>query len=123
MVKTTFMQTTAALGLVFAAQSRATILYLTDQLEHGVTTLELTGSKLVVQAFTPGCGTTPSWLTQDLASNRLFCLDESKTNGTISSYEIGANGSLSKQSTISTLPGAAHGALFGQGNGLAVAHQ
>lgn len=101
----------------------ATILYLTDQLEHGITTLELTSSQLEVKAVTPGCGATPSWVTQDLTSNRLFCLDESRTNGTITSYSVGTDGSLSRLHSISTLPGAAHGTLFGQGNGLAVAHQ
>lgn len=65
----------------------------------------------------------PSWVTQDSASKRLFCMDESKTNGTVSSYEIAQNGSLYLLNSIVTLPGAAHGALFGQGNGLAVAHQ
>ncbi|KAJ4422206.1 hypothetical protein N0V82_003176 [Gnomoniopsis sp. IMI 355080] len=122
MLGTTFLQVTTAFALVFPGLSLATILYLTDQLEHGITTLELTGHNLVVKALTSGCGATPSWLTQDSASNRLFCLDESKTNGTISSYTIEIDGSLSRLDTVSTLPGAAHGALFGQGNGLAVAH-
>jgi len=118
-----FTRATAILSLVLPRPSLATLLYLTDQLEHGITTLELNGSALAVKRITPGCGATPSWVTQDSASNRLFCMDESKTNGTISSYQVAADGSLSLLSSIVTLPGAAHGALFGQGNGLAVAHQ
>lgn len=117
------MQAIGALALVLPDSSLATILYLTDQLEHGITTLELTNRKLAVKSLTSGCGATPSWLAQDSATNRLFCLNESKTNATISSYNIGKDGSLSSLNTISALPGAAHGALFGQGNGLAVAHQ
>lgn len=118
-----FSHASAVLALLFPGPSMATILYLTDQLEHGLTTLELTGSQLEVKAITPGCGATPSWVTQDPISNRLFCLDESRTNGTITSYNIETDGSLSRLNSISTLPGAAHGTLFGQGNGLAVAHQ
>lgn len=117
------LQATAVISMLWAGPSVATLLYLTDQMAHGITTLELTGSNLTVKSLTPGCGATPSWVTQDSASNRLFCMDESKGNGTISSYEMAVNGSLSRLTTITTLPGAAHGALFGQGNGLAVAHQ
>lgn len=118
-----FLPATIALALVLPGLSLAAVLYLTDQLDHGVTTLELVGSELIVKAITPGCGGTPSWLTLDATSDRLFCLDESKTNGSISSYSIEDDGSLSWQNAIATLPGAAHGALFGQDNGLAVAHQ
>lgn len=123
MLRSRVLQAAVATVVVLSAPAYATTLYLTDQLEHGITTLELTGSELVVKAITPGCGTTPTWITQDSASNRLFCMDETQTNGTISSYEIKEDGSLSRLNTISTLPGAVHGVLFGQGNGLAVAHQ
>lgn len=117
------LQAAAAAALLMSAPTSATTLYLTDQLEHGITTLELTGSDLVVKAITPGCGATPTWVTQDSASNRLFCMDETQTNGTISSYRTEEDGSLSRLNTITTQPGAVHGVLFGQGNGLAVAHQ
>lgn len=123
MLGITFSQAAVILSLALPGPSLATLLYLTDQNEHGVTTLELNGTSLAVKSHTPGCGTVPSWVTHDSASDRLFCMDESKTNGTITSYQVAADGSLSQLSTITTLPGAAHGALFGQGNGLAVAHQ
>ncbi|PSS02285.1 Lactonase, 7-bladed beta-propeller-domain-containing protein [Coniella lustricola] len=101
--------------------SVATILYVANYLDS-ITSLELTGSNLIVKAITPGCGEVSSWLTLDPAANRLFCMDENSPNGTISSFETRDDGSLLRLNIVTTQPGTVASTLFGQGNGLAVAY-
>lgn len=119
----------------FSTPSAATtILYVANYLES-ITTLELTtttktmtgGSSatdqlLKVVAKTPGCGQASSWLTHDPNTNRLFCMDESLPNGTISSFATETDGSLSRLAIVDTIRGTVASTLFGQGNGLAVAY-
>lgn len=116
--------TTAAIALaIFGTlpSATATILYVANYLES-ITSLELTGSDLRVVAQTSGCGKVSSWLTHDPDTNRLFCMDESLPNGTVSSFETRDDGSLSRLAIVDTIGGTVASTLFGQGNGLAVAY-
>lgn len=110
----------AVLASVLAppAPTLAVILYVANWQEH-ITSLELLGSNLKIKAITPGCGDAASWLTLDSTTNRLFCMDE---NGTVSSFQTHDDGSLSRLSIVTTLPGPVSGTLFARGNGLAVTY-
>ncbi|KAG6366260.1 hypothetical protein INS49_000436 [Diaporthe citri] len=111
-------------ALVLPGQAAATLLYATAYLDT-ITTLSLKGSSLQAIASTPGCGANSSWLTPDYANNRIYCLDEGLTtpNGTLSSFALTSNGTLSQLDIVDTLSGPVSGVIYGEtGNGLALAH-
>lgn len=93
-------------ALVLPGQAAATLLYATTYLDT-ITTLSLKGSSLQAVASTTGCGANSSWLTPDYANNRIYCLDEGLTtpNGTLSSFALTSNGSLSQLDIVDTLSG------------------
>lgn len=93
-------------ALVLPGQAAATLLYATTYLDT-ITTLSLKGSSLQAIASTPGCGANSSWLTPDYDNNRIFCLDEGLTtpNGTLSSFALTSNGTLSQLDIVDTLSG------------------
>lgn len=93
-------------ALVMPGQAAATLLYATTYLDT-ITTLSLKGSSLQAIASTPGCGANSSWLTPDFANNRIYCLDEGLTtpNGTLSSFGLTSNGTLSQLDIVDTLSG------------------
>lgn len=93
-------------ALVLPGQAAATLLYATTYLDT-ITTLSLKGSSLQAIASTPGCGANSSWLTPDYANNRIYCLDEGLTtpNGTLSSFALTSNGTLSQLDIVDTLSG------------------
>lgn len=93
-------------ALALPGQTAATLLYATTYLDT-ITTLSLKGSSLQAIASTPGCGANSSWLTPDYANNRIYCLDEGLTspNGTLSSFALTSNGTLSQLDIVDTLSG------------------
>lgn len=93
-------------ALALPGQTAATLLYATTYLDT-ITTLSLKGSSLQAIASTPGCGANSSWLTPDHANNRIYCLDEGLTspNGTLSSFALTSNGTLSQLDIVDTLSG------------------
>ncbi|KAJ0113929.1 hypothetical protein J7T55_010173 [Diaporthe amygdali] len=118
------LSTAGVTALVLPGQTAATLLYATTYLDT-ITTLSLKGSSLQAIASTPGCGANSSWLTPDYANNRIFCLDEGLTspNGTLSSFGLTSNGSLSQLDIVDTLSGPVSGVIYGESsNGLALAH-
>lgn len=111
-------------ALALPGQTAATLLYATTYLDT-ITTLSLKGSSLQPIASTPGCGANSSWLTPDYANNRIYCLDEGLTtpNGTLSSFALTSNGTLSQLDIVDTLSGPVSGVIYGEtGSGLALAH-
>lgn len=109
------------IALVLCRLSSASLLYVTNYSEN-IVTLELNGDNLDVIATTPGCGDESQYLTPDFANNRLFCLDENPRKGTIVSFDVRDNGTLSKQASIETIAGPVASTLYDDGKGLAVAH-
>lgn len=93
-------------ALALPGQTAATLLYATTYLDT-ITTLSLKGSSLQAIASTPGCGANSSWLTPDYANNVIYCLDEGLTtpNGTLSSFALTSNGTLSQLDIVDTLSG------------------
>ena len=66
-----------------------------------------------------GCFPNPTWLTLDKPSNTLYCLGEglATPNGSLSSYHIGENGTLTQLSYATSPNGPVYGALYGSRNG------
>lgn len=114
-------QVLRVVALILCRVSSATLLYVTNYSEN-IVTLELTGDELNVKATTPGCGDESQYLTPDFANNRLFCLDENPRKGTIISFDVKENGTLSRQASIETIAGPVASTLYDDGKGLAVAH-
>lgn len=100
------LSTAGVTALVLPGQTAATLLYATTYLDT-ILTLSLKGSSLQAIASTTGCGANSSWLTPDYANNRVFCLDEGLTtpNGTLSSFGLTSNGTLSQLDIVDTLSG------------------
>lgn len=115
------VQASGVIALALCGLSSAYLLYVTNYSEN-IVTLELSGDDLDVIATTPGCGDESQYLTPDYANNRLFCLDENPRNGTIVSFDVGDNGTLSRQASIETIAGPVASTLYDGGKGLAVAH-
>jgi len=65
--------------------------------------------------FNAGCGPNPSWLTIDFNRDLLFCLNEGLTspNGSLSSFTINRNGSLSHVKNETTISGPVSGVIYG----------
>jgi len=98
-----------------------------------ITTLSLTEHNgtytLATVAENNGCAPNPSWLTQDPSRRTLYCLDEGLDvlNGTLSSFTIARNGSLSLVEKQETIKGPVSGAIYGGytatgGRAIALAH-
>ncbi|RAL63990.1 hypothetical protein DID88_003178 [Monilinia fructigena] len=66
----------------------------------------------------------PSWLHRDPSNGALYCLNEglSVSNGSISSFKIGGDGSLSLLGNVPTINGPVSSVLFNRGKTLAAAH-
>ncbi|KAK4960826.1 hypothetical protein LTR66_012854 [Elasticomyces elasticus] len=96
-----------------------------------ITTLSLTEHKglfsLEKVFFNGGCAPSPSWLTLDRGRGTLYCLDEGLPvpNGSLSSYLIRPDGSLTQVERADTLNGPVSGVLYGDASGeraIALAH-
>ncbi|KNG79983.1 hypothetical protein ANOM_011734, partial [Aspergillus nomiae NRRL 13137] len=117
---------TAAL---FGASSTASKVY-TASYAGAVTTLEFgrsdSGYELTTISNTTDCGPNPSWLMLDADKNLLVCLDEGLNgpNGTLTSFEVDSDGSLSKIHHLETVLGPVQSHLYSAGNRtfFAVAH-
>ena len=73
-----------------------------------------------VQSST-GCGSSPSWGTLD--GHTLYCVDEglSTVNGTLTTYNVKADGSVKPLHQATTPGGPVHAVRYGEG-GLAMPH-
>lgn len=112
-----------------AAHCSATYLYVSSYAGN-VTTLSLTESNgtysLQTVAQNALCAPNPAWLTLDRSHNRLYCLNEGLTslNGSISSFALSRNGSLSLLSNVSTINGPVASVIYGTtpNRAIALAH-
>lgn len=66
----------------------------------------------------------PSWLTFNHQNQVLYLMDEamSSGDGTVVSYKVQSNGSLSEVQRVKALAGGVHGHFYNSGTALAVAH-
>ena len=97
-----------------------------------LTTLSLTSTSnnsysLSKVASTTQCGPNPTWLTIDTNRGLLFCLNEGLTsvNGSLSSFTISSNGSLTHVQNTTTISGPVAAVIFGEPagqRGIALAH-
>lgn len=122
------MLLSALLGLSAAAS--AARLFVSDYSGH-VTTLSLSEKNgnysLESIHSTKECAPNPSWLTIDPNRGLLFCLNEGLTspNGSLSSFVINADGSLTHVQNTTTPSGPVSGIIYGEPAGqraIALAH-
>ncbi|OAA65948.1 YkgB protein [Niveomyces insectorum RCEF 264] len=132
---------TAALALGLPQQAAAVLVYVTSY-AGTLTSLNLTlsaapwsnatnatthaGPKATITslAVNDGCAPQASWLTLDKPNGILYCLDESfgNPNGSLSSYQTSANGTLTQLKRVKTPSGPVYATIYGAGGrGLAVA--
>ena len=98
--------------LFVASYSGAVSTLLLDDAEGGQYTLTNTSVNL-------GCSPDPSWLQLDKPTNTLYCIGEglATPNGSLSSYEINADGSLTQKAKADTPGGPVYGTLYGSAQG------
>lgn len=108
-----------ALQLCAAASlTAATNLFVSDY-SGNVSTLSLTAHggrySLTKTSANPGCAPNPSWLTVDPNHATLYCLDEGLevTNGSLTSFTIADDGSLTKVHREETISGPVSGVIYG----------
>ena len=124
------MLSTTKLLTLCAATASATNLFVSDY-SGAVTSLELTASNgsyaLNETSQSPECGPSPSWLTIDANRGLLFCMNEGLTapNGSLSSFTINGDGSLTHVKNETTITGPVSGVIYGAAAGqraIALAH-
>ncbi|KAK3625453.1 hypothetical protein LTR56_014292 [Elasticomyces elasticus] len=125
------MLTQAVLTLLAAAAAvSATNLFVSDY-GGNITTFALTannGTYALDQTFqTTKCAPNPSWLTIDVNHGLLFCMNEGLTsvNGSLSSFTINHDGSLTHVKNETTVSGPVNGVIYGNAagqRGIALAH-
>lgn len=120
----------ASILLATASLTSATNLFVASY-AGTVTTLSLTennGSYNLTQtAVSEDCAPNPSWLTLDANRGLLFCLNEGleTTNGSLSSFLVNRNGSLTFVKNETTISGPVSGIIYGEPagqRGIALAH-
>ncbi|KAH0361196.1 3-carboxy-cis,cis-mucoante lactonizing enzyme, partial [Aureobasidium melanogenum] len=113
-----------------ASLTVATNLFVSDY-SGDVSTLSLTEHgghySLTKVSANPGCAPNPSWLTFDTNHATLYCLDEGLevTNGSLTSFTIGDDGSLTKVHRETTISGPVSGVIYGnpaEKRSIALAH-
>ena len=113
-----------------ASLATATNLFVSDY-SGNVTTLSLTEHgghySLTKTSANAGCAPNPSWLTLDPNHATLYCLDEGLevTNGSLTSFAIGDDSSLTKVHREETINGPVSGVIYGnpaQKRNIALAH-
>lgn len=113
-----------------ASLTAATNLFVSDY-SGDVSTLSLTESgghySLTKVSANTGCSPNPSWLTLDTNHATLYCLDEGLevTNGSLTSFTIGDDGSLTKVHRETTISGPVSGVIYGnpaEKRSIALAH-
>lgn len=117
-------------ALVLAVHATATTLFVSSY-AGTVTALSLTESggnySLSELSVSTDCSPNPSWLTLDANRGLLFCLNEGleTTNGSLSSFTVGLNGSLTYIQNSTTISGPVSGIIYGEPAGrraIALAH-
>lgn len=113
-----------------ASLTAATNLFVSDY-SGDVSTLSLTEHgghySLTKVSANTGCAPNPSWLTFDTNHATLYCLDEGLevTNGSLTSFTIGDDGSLTKVHRETTISGPVSGVIYGnpaEKRSIALAH-
>lgn len=113
-----------------ASLTAATNLFVSDY-SGDVSTLSLTEHgghySLTKVSANTGCSPNPSWLTLDTNHATLYCLDEGLevTNGSLTSFTIGDDGSLTKVHRETTISGPVSGVIYGnpaEKRSIALAH-
>lgn len=118
--------------MALASGAAATRLFVTSY-AGTLTTLDLskspTGYDVHSVASTNSCSPSPSWLTLDKPNKLLYCIDENTSqgypdgHGSVNSYLINDNGTLSQTARVSTSAGPVSGVLYGDETpALALAH-
>lgn len=124
------MLASAALLALSAAAVSATNLFVSDY-SGNITSLSLTennGTYVLNQTFlNADCAPNPSWLTIDANRGLLFCLNEGleTVNGSLSSFTINGDGSLTHVKNATTISGPVNGVIYGPAAGqraIALAH-
>lgn len=120
----------AFLALSAASAVSATNLFISDYAGN-VTSVSLTESNgtyaLNQTHITAECAPNPSWLTIDANRGLLFCLNEGleTVNGSISSFTINPDGSLTHIQNTTSISGPVNGVIYGNPAGqraIALAH-
>lgn len=113
-----------------ASLTAATNLFVSDYSGH-ISTLALTEHgghySLTKTSANPGCAPNPSWLTLDPNHATLYCLDEGLevNNGSLTSFIISDDGSLTKVHREETTSGPVSGVVYGnpaEKRSIALAH-
>lgn len=116
--------------LLFTSLTSATTVFVSSY-AGTVSTLSLTekaGNYSLSQVgVSNDCAPNPSWLTLDANRGLLFCLNEGleTVNGSMSSYTISLNGSLTHVQNTTTISGLVSGIIYGEPasrRGIALAH-
>ncbi|KAK3353118.1 Lactonase, 7-bladed beta-propeller-domain-containing protein [Lasiosphaeria hispida] len=119
--------TVVAPGLALLGAASASLIHITSY-AGTLTTLNLTlpygtdPASFKNLSATTECGDKPSWLT--LVDDVLYCVDEAwgKDNGTLASFKIGPEGTLTLLNKVDTIGGPVSAVVYGDGGkGLAVA--
>ena len=114
------LSTTISATSLYVSSYTGNIAALSLTVNNGSYSLRKTGSY-------PQCGPNPSWLTIDNSRGLLFCLNEGLTtpNGSLSSFTINDDGSLSHVQNTTTISGPVSGITYGSAAGrraIALAH-
>ncbi|KAI5247807.1 3-carboxy-cis,cis-mucoante lactonizing enzyme [Aureobasidium subglaciale] len=113
-----------------ASLTAATNLFVSDY-SGDITTLSLTEHgghySLTKTSANAGCAPNPSWLTLDPSHATLYCLDEGLevTNGSLTSFTIADDGSLTRVHREETISGPVSGVIYGnpaEKRSIALAH-
>ena len=114
-----------------ATATSASNLFVADY-SGNITTLSLTETNgtygLNRTAANTGCGPNPAWLTIDSNRGLLFCANEglSTPNGSLASFTMNSDGSLTRIANITTATGPVSAAIYGDPSaserGIALAH-
>ncbi|EMC97877.1 hypothetical protein BAUCODRAFT_31884 [Baudoinia panamericana UAMH 10762] len=122
--------TTAFTVMAMTVAASATNLFVSDYNGY-VNTYSLTareGNYSLTSIFnTTECAPNPSWLTIDTNRGLLFCMNEglNTVNGSLSSFTINGDGSLTHVENTTTPSGPVHGVIYGNAAGqraIALAH-
>ncbi|USP82595.1 hypothetical protein yc1106_09869 [Curvularia clavata] len=121
----------ATLAILGSAAAERLLLasYGVDTTPGTVATLELQhsasyghGRKLEVIHESHECGALPTWLDTSLGPNTVVCLDEASKNANITTFNLEADGSLKKTSSVGTLGAAVASATYNSKSAIALAH-
>lgn len=124
------MQYLTAIAALGALAVSATNIFVSDY-SGNITSLSLTeknGSYVLNQTHqTTECAPNPSWLTIDANRGLLFCLNEGleSLNGSMSSFTINTDGSLTHVKNQTTISGPVNGVIYGNPagqRGIVLAH-